>query len=140
MPMIGSRRATGVLVVANDKISIAIVGAGETGTPLLRQLLAAPFVDVVGVADLDETAPGMALAGDNGIATTTGFLAMVRQHDDVDVVIDVTGVKQVRDGLRRHMQDTGNQRTIIMHEKVANLLMSLSRGELVRMKHDDTGY
>ena len=126
--------------MANDKISIAMIGVGETGTPLLGQLLAAPFVDVVGVADIDETAPGVALAGDHGIETTTDFLAMLRQRDDIDIVIDVTGVKQVRDRLRQHMPDSGNQTTIIMHEKVANLLMSLSRGELVRTKHDDTGY
>ena len=32
---------------------IVVIGAGETGTPLLQQLLNAPFVQVLGVADLN---------------------------------------------------------------------------------------
>lgn len=35
----------------NDLFRVAVIGAGETGTPLLRKLLAAPFVELLGVAD-----------------------------------------------------------------------------------------
>ena len=54
-----------------DKIRIAIIGAGETGTPLLRQLLEASFVDVVGLADLRDDQPGVALAKARGVAPQT---------------------------------------------------------------------
>ena len=53
---------------------------------------------------------------------------------------DVTGVAQVREQLRRHMQESGNRHTIIMHELIAVLLMSLSQGKLVSMKHNPVHY
>ena len=123
-----------------DTIKVAVIGAGETGTPFLRQLLAADFVDVVGVADLDEDAPGMALARAHGRLTTTDFMDLAALREKIDVIIDVTGVPEVRDRLRNSMQESGNRHTIIMHEMIAILMMSLSRGRLVATKHEAVDY
>jgi predicted homoserine dehydrogenase-like protein len=123
-----------------ETIRIVLIGAGETGTPLLQQLLAAPFVKVVGVADLYADMPGIRLARQHGVQTTNDFMALVRLGDAVDIIIDVTGVAHVREQLRRHMQESGNHHTIIMHELIAVLLMSLSQGKLVSMKHNPVGY
>jgi predicted homoserine dehydrogenase-like protein len=123
-----------------ETISIVLIGAGETGTPLLRQLLAAPFVKVLGVADLNDQMPGIKLARENGVPTTSDFMSLVKLGDKVDIVIDVTGVAKVRDALRQHMQESGNHHTIIMHELIALLLMSLSQGRLVSMKHGTVNY
>ena len=121
-------------------IRIIVIGAGETGTPLLKQLLAAPFVDVVGVADLDDQMPGIQLAKEHGVPTTDDFMSLVQLGDAVDIIIDVTGVASVRADLRKYMQDSGNRHTIIMHELIAVLLMSLSQGALVSMKHNPADY
>lgn len=94
--------------MAKDIFRIAVIGAGETGTPLLTQLLDAPFVEILGVADLDAEAPGMRLARARGVATTTDFMDLARLGEAVDVLIDVTGVPKVREALRQHMQDSGN--------------------------------
>jgi len=123
-----------------EKIRIVLIGAGETGTPLLRQLLGASFVEMVGVADLNQDQPGIALAKEHGVQTTTDFMTLVSLGAAVDIVIDVTGVAKVRDQLRKYLQDAGNHHTIIMHEQIAVLLMSLSQGKLVSMKHDSIGY
>ncbi len=123
-----------------ETIRIVLIGAGETGTPLLRQLLAASFVKVVGVADLSDQMPGIQLAKEHGVTTTNDFMSLVRLGDEVDIVIDVTGVAKVRDELRRYMQESGNRHTIIMHELIAVLLMSLSQGKLVSMKHNPVDY
>lgn len=123
-----------------EKIRIALVGAGETGTPLLKQLLAADFVDLVGVADLNPEMPGIKLAKENGVPTTDDFMMLLGAGHTVDIVIDVTGVTKVRDKLRQHMHDSGNHHTIIMHELIAVLLMSLSQGKLISMKHNTTDY
>ena len=123
-----------------QKIRIIVIGAGETGTPLLKQLLAAPFVDVVGVADLDDQMPGIQLAKEHSVPTTDDFMSLVQQGDAVDIIIDVTGVAKVRADLRKHMQESGNRHTIIMHELIAVLLMSLSQGTLVSMKHNTADY
>lgn len=123
-----------------DKIRIAMVGAGETGTPLLKQLFEASFVEVVGVADLNDGMPGMELARQHGVQTTNDFMALARLGDAVDIIVDVTGVDTVRDQLRSYLQESGNHHTIIMHELIAVLLMSLSQGKLVSMKHNQVDY
>jgi predicted homoserine dehydrogenase-like protein len=122
------------------KIRIAIVGAGETGAPLLEQLLSADFIKVVGIADLNPDAPGMVLAQSHGVKTYNDFLELARLGENIDIFIDVTGVHKVRDALRHYMQETDNHHTVIMHELIAVLLVSLSKGKLVKFKHDDLDY
>ena len=124
----------------NDLFRVAVVGAGETGTPLLRKLLAAPFVELLGVADLDPEAPGMRLVSHRGVKTTTDFQELARLGEQLDVLIDVTGVAAVRESLRKAMQETGNHHTVIVHEMVVQLMLSLLNGELVRLKHDTQDY
>lgn len=58
----------------------------------------------------------------------------------IDILIDVTGVPKVRDLLRAHFQGTDNHHTIIMHELIAVLMMSLSKNELVSSKHNQVDY
>ena len=119
---------------------IAVIGAGETGTPLLKQLLDAPFVQVLGVADLDLTMPGIALAKERGVKVTADFMELARLGKEVDIIIDVTGAPKVREALRKHMVDSGNDHTLIMHERIALLMLSLSAGKLVNGKHGDQEY
>ncbi len=119
---------------------IAVVGAGETGTPLLKQLLTAPFVTVLGVADLDLSMPGIALAKEHGVKVTNNFMELAALGNEVDIIIDVTGAPKGREALRKHMVDSGNTHTLIMHESIALLMMSLSAGKLVSGKHGDQEY
>ena len=119
---------------------IAVVGAGETGTPLLKQLLTAPFVTVLGVADLDLSMPGIALAKEHGVKVTNNFMELAALGNEVDIIIDVTGAPKVREALRKHMVDSGNTHALIMHESIALLMMSLSAGKLVSGKHGDQEY
>ncbi len=76
---------------------IVVIGAGETGTPLLQQLLNAPFVQVLGVADLNLELPGIALAREHKVAVTDNFMDLVSQGTQVDIIIDVTGASKVRE-------------------------------------------
>ncbi|CAO3421849.1 oxidoreductase [Azospirillum endophyticum] len=126
--------------MSNDLFRVAVIGAGETGTPLLRRLLAAPYVELLGVADLDPEAPGMRLARYHGVKTTTDFQDLAALGERLDVLIDVTGVPAVREALRKAMQETGNHHTVIVHEMVVQLMLSLLNGELVRLKHDTQDY
>ncbi|WP_312567697.1 Gfo/Idh/MocA family oxidoreductase [Comamonas sp.] len=114
---------------------IVVIGAGETGTPLLQQLLNAPFVELVGVADLNLELPGIALARQHQIPVTNNFMELVSQGTAVDIIIDVTGAAKVREQLRQYMVDSRNTHTVIMHERIALLMMSLSAGSLVDGKH-----
>jgi len=123
-----------------QKIRIGIIGAGETGTPLIKQLLDAPFVEVVGVADLKNDMPGMVAARAKGVKTTNDFMELALLGNKVDILIDVTGVQAVREKLREFFQATANGHTIIMHEMIAVLMMSLSQNKLVTTKHNQVDY
>jgi predicted homoserine dehydrogenase-like protein len=123
-----------------EQIRIGMIGAGETGTPLLRQFIDAPYVTLVGIADLSDDQPGMILARENGVMTTNDFMDIARMGDGVDIVIDTTGVAELRSQLRQHFQDSGNHHTVIMHEIIALLMMSLSQGKLVSGKHNVHDY
>ena len=48
--------------------------------------------------------------------------------------------RSVREDLRRFMQFAGNSHTVIMHERIALLLMSLSAGKLVQTRHESLSY
>lgn len=123
-----------------EQFRIVVVGAGETGTPLLKQLLDASFVKVLGVADLDLTMPGIAVAREHGVKVTSNFIELLSGSEEVDIVIDVTGAPKVREALRKHMVDTNNHHTLIMHERIALLMMSLSAGKVVTGKHGSQEY
>ena len=114
---------------------IVVIGAGETGTPLLQQLLNAPFVQVLGVADLNLELPGIALARKHQVPVTDNFMELVGLGNQVDIIIDVTGAAKVREQLRQYMVESGNVHTVIMHEQIALLMMSLAAGKLVDSKH-----
>ncbi|MFZ5640195.1 MAG: oxidoreductase [Bacillota bacterium] len=118
--------------MSTGKIKIAIVGAGQTGTPLLGQLAGMDFIDVVKIADTNEDAPGIKVARQKNIPVTGDYMDIAKMGKEVDLIIDVTGVKEVRNKLREYMVETGNKHTVIVPELVAILLLSLAKGELVR--------
>lgn len=123
-----------------SKIKIGIIGAGETGVHVMELLLNAPFVELVGIADINEDAPGLAMAKEKGVDTYFDFLDLAEKGDQVDILVDVTGVGIVRDQLRRHMQESHNHHTIIMHEQLALLMVSLAKGEPLVQKHGPMDY
>ncbi|EIJ41258.1 putative homoserine dehydrogenase [Beggiatoa alba B18LD] len=125
------------MTVQKTKINIAIIGAGETGTPLLKQLSASSFIQIVAVADVNQDTVGMRLAREQGIHTTQDFMEIANMGETVDIIIEVTGKTEVREQLRQALYKTGNNHTVIMHEIIAILLMSLSQGELVQIKHEE---
>jgi len=125
---------------AMNPFRIAMIGAGDTGTPLLAALLTAPYVELVGVAELDHATPGVQMALAHGVYVTRDFTELARRGDDIDILVDLTGVGSVRDTLRRLMQETGNEHTLIMHERIALLLMSLGCGRQADSRHELLGY
>ncbi len=123
-----------------EHFKIAVIGAGHAGIELLQRLLEADFVDIIGVADSNENAPGMLLAREHQVLTTTEMNNLLVNSTEIDIIIDVTGVKAVRDALRSHMQESGNYHTVIMHERISALLLSLFNGEMVKTKASDDFY
>lgn len=121
----------------SEKIRIAIVGGGRTGAPLLEALIALPYVEITGVADHDATSTGARFAQDNGIFYTENASVLGAKADDIDLIIEVSGDPMVKPALKDAFRAQGNTETIIVHDLVARLLMTLATGaeELVPSMH-----
>ena len=125
--------------MGDDKVRIALVGGGRTGTPLLEQFLARPYVEVVGVADVDPECPAAEIARANGIFFTTDALLFAAKGDEIDLLIEVSGDPSVKRRLKDAFINEGNRHTIIMHDLVARLMISMISGSetLVPSVHPD---
>ncbi len=125
-----------------DKVAVALIGAGRTGTPLLRELLKYPYIEIVGVADLNSEAEGVKLAREKGIYTTSDPMELVKKGEEIDILIEVSGDSGLKRRIKDYFELTGNKKTIIMHDLVARLLISVCTGQesLVPSFHpDDVG-
>src|SRR5713101_9688147 len=89
-----SRKGAAVPVVTN----VAIIGAGSGGSALLTILAPDPLVRIVGVAEINPKAAGLRLARRFGMPVMRNFRELV-SHEDVELVIDVTGNPEVEDAL-----------------------------------------
>lgn len=114
--------------MTKDTIAIAIVGGGRTGAPLLEALLSLPYVRVVGVADRDVESPGALLAQERGIFFTKHADVLAAKAGEVDLIIEVSGDPSVKPALKSAFQAQGNFDTIIVHDLVARLVMTLATG------------
>lgn len=123
-----------------ERIRVALIGAGQTGTPLLEALLRHDFVEVAMVADVRADAPGIQLARSRGIPITDDLTKVAKLKESVDIIIEVTGDPGAKNALRLQLQLENNKHTIIVPEKVALLMMSMARGEIVRGHTTCDGY
>jgi len=72
---------------------VILIGAGRGGRALVELFHKDPTVEIVGVADKDEGAPGMVLARDLGLTVTTSYRELLATKVS-DLIIDVTGDPQ----------------------------------------------
>ena len=69
---------------------IILIGAGRGGRALVELLHRDPSVEIVGVADKDEGAPGIVLARELGLPVAANYRKFLKA-DTADLIIDVTG-------------------------------------------------
>jgi predicted homoserine dehydrogenase-like protein len=108
-----------------DKVRIAVVGGGRTGTPLIEQFIDIPYVELIGVADKDPESPGALAAKNNGVFFTTDALLFASKGDEIDLLIEVSGDPSVKRRLKDAFINEGNRHTIFMHDLVARLMISM---------------
>lgn len=107
------------------RLSIALIGAGRTGTPLLKDLMQYDYIQVLGVADIDPESPGMRLARDQGVACFTEPMELVKAVGEVDILVEVSGDQDLKAKIKAHYEQTANRKTLIMHDLIARLIISL---------------
>jgi predicted homoserine dehydrogenase-like protein len=116
----------GGAIMVDEIVRVAIVGGGRTGAPVLEALLSVPYIHVVGVADRDSDSPGAVMAREHGIFYTEHADVLGAKADDVDLIVEVSGDPSVKPALKDAFRSQGNHDTIIVHDLVARLLMSLA--------------
>ena len=79
---------------------VAIIGMGRGGSLLLSLFKGNKDIDIVGVADKDEEAPGLKQAQLEGIITETNIKKLI-EIGNLDMVIDTTGDLKVPDKIKR---------------------------------------
>ena len=110
--------------------------APETDTEIA---LARAFADVLGVERVGVTSSFFDLGGNS----LSAMRLAARASDVLGVEVsvrDAFGAPSVREILRSNMVDTDNTHTLIVHESIAMLMMSLSAGRLVASKHGNMEY
>lgn len=112
-----------------EKITVALIGGGRTGTPLLKALVKYSYVTIVGVADKDPKAPSMKLAEKNGIYTTPHAMELIKKSAEIDILIEVTGDTRLKKNIKAALAKMNNNKTIIVHDLIARLLTSICTGK-----------
>lgn len=122
-----------------DRVRIALFGAGRTGTPLLKELLKYRYVEVVGVADRNVRAAGIRLAAQKNIFTTDKPMEVLKKVGEIDIIIEVTGDKKLKKQLKSHLLKSKNKKTIIMHDLLARLFISVctKKSKLIPSLHPE---
>lgn len=79
---------------ASGATHVAIIGAGHGGTALMEIFATDPLVQIVGVAEINPKAPGLALAKRLGIPMTRDYRRLL-DLERMDLIIDVSGNSEV---------------------------------------------
>lgn len=99
---------------------LAIIGAGPGGADLLKTFLAVPGIRIIGIADLNLNSPGIALAKQHGIFTTTRFQELLDKPGK-KIVFDATGSPHVA----QQLAEAADERTSIVSPELAMLTWKL---------------
>jgi len=76
-------------------MKIGIIGGGQGGTAILHTLSKLEDVTVIGIADINDKAPGMLLAKELGIFLTNEIQVLLSRK--MDLIIEVTGNAKVEE-------------------------------------------
>ena len=109
------------------EIQIAIVGLGKIGSTFLKKLLEKERqgINIMGVVEQNEDAPGIELAKDKGIKIYDSLDKLLYLSQEVDVIFDLTGNIDARENLRGGLARARNQHTVIVPEVIAFLIWNL---------------
>lgn len=111
----------------SENIKIALLGLGEIGQDFAEHFLeitqeGGKPVEIVAVSHDDMESPIVMGFQQNGVPVYQNAIDVIEMGDKVDIIFDLTGDSDTRQGLRRGMQDSKNNHTVIAPEIMAQLL------------------
>lgn len=115
-------------LAGQEKIVVALMGAGEEGRATLSTLLGAPDVEVRYVIDPDLRAPGIALAREHGIRCETRA-GVVTADAEVDLILETGGDRSVHADLELGDRPDGRLMSPAGSRLVASLVAEIAAVE-----------
>lgn len=111
----------------SENIKIALLGLGTVGEEFAENFLeiiqeGGKAVEIVAVADRHLDSPIILGFQQNGVPVFDNAADIVSMGDKIDIIFDLTGVKETRQELRKGMKDSNNNHTVIAPEVMAKLL------------------
>ncbi|EGW36884.1 methyl-accepting chemotaxis protein [Desulfosporosinus sp. OT] len=101
-------------------VNIVIIGGGIGGVSMIKAFHALQEVNIVGVVDVRTDAPGIVLARNIGIKTTTNMDDLLRKTS-VEIIIDVTGNEKVNELIMQNKLPESD----VINSHVAKLMHTL---------------
>ncbi len=114
-----------------QKVKVAIVGAGQDGISVYKSLKSMKEVEVVGIADVSPTAPGILTARENHRLAADDFIKIVKTPE-LDLIIETTGDQEIK----KRLNQVKHVKTSIVDFQGANLIINIlkEKEELLEFK------
>lgn len=103
-----------------DRIRVVLIGGGKGGSSILKELSMLDHIIIMGLADNNPQAPGIALAESLEIPVWQDFRTMLG-NPNYDVVIEATGIKEVSEEIDR----VKSPPSVLIVAEAARLMMLL---------------
>ena len=129
----------------SDKIKVAILGLGNVGQEFAEQLLeriqeGGMPIEIVGVAHRHLDAPVVLGFQQNNVPVFADALQITDLGESVDIIFDLTGNAETRQGLRERLQKSGNRHSVIAPETFAKLLWCFFAADEAPLAAANGGY
>ncbi|TDX51510.1 methyl-accepting chemotaxis protein [Orenia marismortui] len=105
---------------ATKEIRLGIIGGGEIGRKLLEIFLQMNSIQVECISDINDDAPGIKLAKQEQIKTTSNMMEIVQDYS-LDLILEVTGVNEVL----QSVQDNKGENTELISSEGSYLIYNL---------------
>lgn len=99
---------------------LGIVGAGPGGADLLKTFLAIPGIKVIGIADPNPQSPGLVLAREHRIFTTSNYHDIINKPGK-KIIFDATGVPKVA----KDLAELADETNIVICPEVGKLIWTM---------------
>lgn len=127
------------------QINILLIGLGRVGGKFFQKFLEleSSKINIIAVCETNLDNPLLAEAEKRGIANYTNFEDAVRAYGErIDIIMDTSNRPELKQALRRLLQETKNQHTVIVPLVVSFLMWYLLPGaeEIQQSHHTGIGY
>lgn len=127
------------------QINVMMIGLGRIGGKFFQKFLEidSARVNIIAVSEPNLSNPLLVEAEKRGIANYANFEDAIRQHGEkIDIIMDTSNRAELKQALRRLLQETNNQHTVIVPMVVDYLMWYLlpDAEEIPQSHHASIGY